>query len=281
MCIMYDVYGLEMATEGLTVLFKAERDDSKEDRYYEALTEMGLQCCVIPVLTFTYTNLQQLTECLKSPENYSGMVLTSPRAVEALVQSSPKPDEWQPLCAKWREKSVYVVGETTARLAEERLNLVTMGKESGNSEALADLIIQTMKGSENAKPILFPSGQLKKDTLPSKLLDAGINLDAFNVYLTEPHPDIKRNMEEVLESGVPEYVIYFSPSGVKFTEPIIKSLDFPTDETKFVAIGPSTKEALLAAGFHVHCTANNPTALDLAEAIREDRQMSVDITSTT
>ena len=82
---------------------------------------------------------------------------------------------------------------------------------------------------EYTKPLLFPCGNLKRDTLPSKLSDGGINVKPIMVYETKTHHLLEKTLYEIIKqrSSFPEIVIYFSPSGVQSTLPILLKLEIP------------------------------------------------------
>ena len=75
--------------------------------------------------------------------------------------------------------------------------------------------------SHDHRPLLFPCSNLKRETLPRVLREAGLGLDSLNCYNTEPHPDILSNLHSLLEmlsisDGSSLYTVFFSPSGVNY-----------------------------------------------------------------
>lgn len=66
------------------------------------------------------------------------------------------------------------------------------------------------------KPFLFPHGNLKTDTLSRELGHSGISMDDVLVYDTEANPDIEKEIAEVTDNyqNIPEYIVFFSPSGL-------------------------------------------------------------------
>ncbi|KAF6112151.1 uroporphyrinogen III synthase [Phyllostomus discolor] len=65
------------------LLKDAKEDDGGQDPYIRELGFCGLEATLIPVLSFEFLALPSLSEKLSQPERYGGLVLTSPRAVEA------------------------------------------------------------------------------------------------------------------------------------------------------------------------------------------------------
>ncbi|XP_043568564.1 uroporphyrinogen-III synthase isoform X1 [Chiloscyllium plagiosum] len=243
------------------------------DPYVQEFTTHGLQGTLIPVLSFEFISLQELTKKLSHPEVYGGLIFTSPRAGEAVTLCLGEKafrEEWNNnfLKDKWNEKSVYVVGKSTANLVKE-IGLVTQGEDSGNAEKLAEHICN--KESSNSLPLLFPCGALKREILPRCLREKGVPLESLTVYKTSQHPCFQQALDDYFsEQGIPDIITFFSPSGVKFCLNTIKKLAGDLFDTiKFAAIGPTTADAMVTEGLTVSCTSEKPTAQDLAASIRK------------
>ncbi|XP_076372242.1 uroporphyrinogen-III synthase-like isoform X2 [Tachypleus tridentatus] len=237
--------------------------------YKFCLKTLGIHPVIIPVLLFQFANLEELRACLK--REYSGIVFTSQRAVEAVTcaMSVLTDEEREELLSKWRSKLTFVVGEATALTAETSLGLDTIGKESGNAGDLVPVILRQLIPCKESKTLLFPCGNLRKDSISSGLESKGIQVEEIVCYHTICHPDLQKNIEKLyFEKGTPDIFVYFSPSGVKFSLPIIKDVGLKIDSIKFVAIGPSTKEALLQVGLVPSATAAKPTPEGLTQAIQ-------------
>ena len=83
---------------------------------------------------------------------------------------------------------------------------------SGNVELLSDVIIKCefisiytilvviVARSLNDKPLLFPCGNLHKETLPQQLHEAGIGLHSITCYETCPHSQLDTKLEHWLVS---------------------------------------------------------------------------------
>jgi uroporphyrinogen-III synthase len=81
---------------------------------------------------------------------------------------------------------------------------------------------------------LFPCGNLKRDELPSKLSRKGVSVIAVTVYQTKVHPQLEQRLNEIIfqHSGFPEVVVYFSPSGMKYTIPVLEKMEVPLQHLK-------------------------------------------------
>ncbi|XP_026560736.1 uroporphyrinogen-III synthase [Pseudonaja textilis] len=249
-----------------------KESDGGPDSYIKEFGSHGLKATLIPVLAFEFTSLQTFSEKLFHPDQYHGLIFTSPRAVEAiklcLVDSYTK-EAWKNyLKGEWNTKPIYVVGKATAGLVTE-IGLKPQGEDCGNAEKLARFICS--REPSNSLPLLFPCGALKRETLPTMLKDKDVMLESVTVYQTSQHPDLQESLTNYFsQEGVPASVIFFSPSGVKYClKQILKlSGDF-ISQIKFAAIGPTTAEALVTEGILVSCTASRPTPQDLAAELRK------------
>ncbi|EHB18080.1 Uroporphyrinogen-III synthase [Heterocephalus glaber] len=252
------------------LLKDAKEDDCGQDPYIKELGLYGLEATLIPVLSFEFQSLSNFFEKLSHPEDYGGLIFTSPRAVEAVelcLEKDNKTEGWEKtLKEKWNTKSVYVVGKATASLVN-KIGLNFEGENCGNAEKLAEYICSR---ESPVLPLLFPCGTLKREALPHMLKDKGIPMESVTVYQTIPHPGIRKNLRSYYsKQGIPACVTFFSPSGLRYSLRHIQELSGDSiDQIKLAAIGPTTAHAVAAEGLLVSCTAESPTPQALAVAIR-------------
>nr|XP_006630577.1 PREDICTED: uroporphyrinogen-III synthase [Lepisosteus oculatus]XP_015202270.1 PREDICTED: uroporphyrinogen-III synthase [Lepisosteus oculatus]XP_015202271.1 PREDICTED: uroporphyrinogen-III synthase [Lepisosteus oculatus]XP_015202272.1 PREDICTED: uroporphyrinogen-III synthase [Lepisosteus oculatus]XP_015202273.1 PREDICTED: uroporphyrinogen-III synthase [Lepisosteus oculatus] len=254
------------------LLKESKEADSSSDPYVKELASCGIKATLIPVLSFEFVSLNTLSEKLFHPEKYGGLVFTSPRAVEAVrkcLEDKVRRDEWSKgLKDKWNNNHTYVVGKATAALVQE-IGLVPLGEDSGNADKLSCFICE--REDSSSLPLLFPCGSIKREVLPTALKMNGVPLECLMVYQTAQHPDLEKNLETYFsEQDVPASIAFFSPSGVKFCLKALQRLSGNRlEQIKFAAIGPSTGDAMAAAGLSVSCTAGKPTPQDLAAGISQ------------
>ncbi|XP_004625788.1 uroporphyrinogen-III synthase [Octodon degus] len=252
------------------LLKDTKEDDCSQDPYIRELALCGLEATLIPVLSFEFLSLSSFSEKLSHPEDYGGLIFTSPRAVEAVelcLRKDSKTEDWKrSLREKWSPKSVYVVGKATASLVN-KIGLDFEGENCGNAEKLAEYICTR---ESPALPLLFPCGTLKREVLPNMLKNKGIPMESITVYQTIPHPEIQGNLHRYYsKQGIPACVTFFSPSGLRYSLKHIQELSGDgIDQIKLAAIGPTTARALAAEGLLVSCTAESPTPQALAAGIR-------------
>jgi len=147
-----------------------------------------------------------------------------------------------------------VVGQATSNAVKSLLGLDSLGEESGSAEVLARFII---KNTKNPGKLLFPKGNLAKDTLEHVLESHKISLDHIVVYETETNKELGKLLEK---KDFPKWIVLFSPSGVRSSLPALKEIHGENvSNIRIVAIGPTTKKEIEDLGYKVFRTASNPS----------------------
>lgn len=167
------------------------------------------------------------------------LIFTSQNAVHSVLSH---PDSEQ-----LKKKNVYCVGlKTKTLLGDNGFNVVAY---TGYAADLAE-IITLIYGNES---YTFFSGNLRRDTLPNALKEAGIKLNEIQVYDTSLQP-------QKIKTAV-DAILFFSPSGVEsyLKENTIKK------EVCF-CIGDTTAEALLKTTKNI-IVADQPTIEDVIEDV--------------
>nr|XP_012220366.1 PREDICTED: uroporphyrinogen-III synthase-like isoform X2 [Linepithema humile] len=130
-----------MAGNGKTVILckgSSEKND-KEEAYVQMLKSAGYICECLRTLRFEFVNISKLQTCLLAADKYSGLILTSPRTVEAIALAV-KDDA--SILYHWKQVPAYCIGPATDSLARSQLDLQhCIGSQSGNSKQLAEQII--------------------------------------------------------------------------------------------------------------------------------------------
>jgi uroporphyrinogen-III synthase len=118
----------------------------------------------------------------------------------------------------WSSTPFYVVGKSTAsslfaiRSAHPHSPFVPediRGETSGTSEQLARFILKDLESHPipHRKPFLYLTGDKNRDTLPSILREAKLELDALKVYETQGSSTFSRDLESVLQlRGMPYHL---------------------------------------------------------------------------
>lgn len=167
------------------------------------------------------------------------LIFTSQNAVHSVL-SNPKSEEL-------KSKNVYCVGlKTKILLSENGFNVVAY---TGYASDLAEIITLIYRNESYT----FFSGNLRRDTLPNALKEAGIKLNEIQVYETSLQP-------QKIKSPV-DAILFFSPSGV---ESYLKDNSIKK-ETCF-CIGETTAEVLHKITKNI-IIADQPTVEDVIEDV--------------
>ncbi|KAL7037440.1 hypothetical protein ACKWTF_009219 [Chironomus riparius] len=239
------------------VLIKSESDGP--DKFVEKLQKNSFNVTSISSIDFQFKNLDKLNDILKNhSDSYDGMIFTSPRAVHALKNAVEQNDST--ILNDWILKDFnYSVGEGTYTLVDMLLNMKTKGKEAGNALKLSSIIANDFKNRFDKRKLLFVCGNLKQDILERNLKDNAIDLDVIEVYETIQHPNLDSSINEL---KVVQFLVFFSPSSVNFSLPLISKHGIDISSIKIIAIGPSTEKCLSSNNIKCYvCDKPSPESL--------------------
>lgn len=243
------------------VILKSESESS--DAYATLLKENNFEALFVPTLEFRFKNLDLLSKKLEEPDNFSGIIFTSPRAVEACEQAVKSTH----FDKKWKDLYNYCVGDVTHNVIHTALDMNARGKQTGNANNLAEFIFDNLEGERLTLPFLFPCGNLRQDTMQLKLLEFGYFLEAVEVYETVAHSELEQNLRKALIDDNAEYLAFFSPSGVTHTKAALAKMDIDLNNYKLIAIGASTRKCLESNDLKVYKTAERPSVEYLVKAL--------------
>ncbi len=222
------------------------RRPSAPDPYEAAFEAAGFDAASVPVLDFVLVHRDRLADHVARPEDYGGLLVTSPRGAGALRGLD---------LSGWADKPAFVVGPRTAEHVRA-LGLTAVGEEAGHAVALADRI----EADPPERPLLFLCSDRRRDVLPNRLRAAGIAFDEVVVYRTLGDASA---LEARLDEA-PDWAAFFSPSGV---EAALDLAGISWNSLSAAAIGATTAEALRAAGLHPAAVAAAPTPEALVAAV--------------
>lgn len=170
------------------------------------------------------------------------LIFTSQNSVESILQ--------HPELEKLKSKKVYCVGIKTKNLLTE--NGFEVVAYTGYAADLAEIITLIYK-SEN---YTFFSGNLRRETLPDALNEAGIQWNEIQVYDTSLTP---HKIKEAVDA-----ILFYSPSGIESylkENTLKKEKCFCIGETTASALENKTKNIIIA---------DQPTIEDVIEAVVEE-----------
>lgn len=236
------------------VLFK-----SSSEEYSRAFREHDYESIFVEPLRFEIVNAQQLNAQLQR-RDYDVLVLTSPRAIEALSHC------WDPTkFVIWNAKKVYTIGETCCKKIKLQLGLDALGMTAGNSENLAKTIIGENPETSN---LFFPCGNLCLETLPTMLQSKGMNVDTLTVYETKENEHLRADLIELNSSEEnPCCMVFFSPSGCEYIHRQLQTFSNTLYQLPHFAIGNTTAHKIENLGMEVAGVATHPKAESLVESV--------------
>ncbi|XP_071499750.1 uroporphyrinogen-III synthase-like [Diadema antillarum] len=168
---------------------------------------------------------------------------------------------------KWRQLPAFSVGTSTGSRVRS-LGLEPVGEDSGNAENLVKIIISAVK--PGSKPLLYPCGTMRRETIPKTLEKEGIDFTADVVYQTIANTGLADQlMRYIKEKGAPDCIVFFSPSGVQYSKEVLEIHKDELSNTKFLAIGSTTQIAMEEKGYLVAGVADKPNPQALLQAIQQ------------
>ncbi|XP_050437494.1 uroporphyrinogen-III synthase-like [Adelges cooleyi] len=239
------------------IILKAQNEENEStDPYIEVLHEKGYDAHFVPTLQFEYYNLDELRKKLQNPQDYSGLVLTSPRCVRGVLKCLDN----SKLNNNWHNKPIFVVGEATARLVTKELNQKPIGANTGNATALVPIILKY----ELSKPLLAPCGNLNLNILADNLNT--VKLENVEIYRTVPHSDLEKNLKLAFDTIKYRIgLVFFSPSGFQACIKLIPK-EF-VNKLHIFSIGPTTASAIEEAGYALTGICDKPKPESMMDII--------------
>ena len=232
------------------VFLRHPRTEVGPDPYVRAATEHGYTAICKPVLRFEFLSPPPLHTLLARPDDYAGLLITSPRAVKALHRCLDSASHLSP--TTWLAKPTYVVGPRTATVMHD-MGGTPVGAGTGNAEALSEKIKTDAPGK-----LLFLSGNRRRDTLPRALVQNQQPYDEVVVYRTHTRTHIDL-------PDPPACLAFFSPSGLE----AVHASGYDLSRYQCAAIGPTTAQALHDQGLSVDAIADTPTPQGMLQAVEQ------------
>lgn len=193
------------------------------------------------------------------PDAYHWLALTSAAAVDAVAARLDALGLRYPgaPCT-----CVAVVGEATARLAQERLGRVDLVPTLHTADGLAASLPY-----EWGARVLFPCADRARDALPALLVARGARVDRVVAYRTvDAPPDALAEFAERAAAGALDLVIVASPSAAGALARALGAAGLTPDACAALCVGPTTAAACRDQGLRVAAVADEPTDDALARA---------------
>lgn len=254
-----------------TLLLRSAQENDTKDKYQEAFREADVDCVSLSPIGFEFIDLDTLYAHITHPEDHSGLIFSSPRTVQSVafcLERHDENDEWNSrLRDEWSKLHAFSVGTSTGGEVR-KLGLHPVGEDTGNAENLCKIILEAVK--PGCKPLLYPCGMMRRETIPKTLKEEGILFTEDVAYRTVPNPDLEQELSKYLqEKGAPFCIVFFSPSGVQYSKEVFHKFKADLHNTKLLAIGGTTRAAMQEHGYVVAGVAEKPNPTALLQAIQQ------------
>ncbi|GMM34445.1 uroporphyrinogen-III synthase [Saccharomycopsis crataegensis] len=269
-----------MAASSKLLLLKSRTVDDKYATYHER-SNNNTSCNLhfLKVIDHVAENIEEMTEFLCLSNNLSeisALIITSQRAVESLVKIISRiRNDW--VVDTILAKPIFVVGPQTASMLSNHGFSDIRGEDSGNANELVkvilqdDLISHIQAEANQSNYLLFLTGRIRKDIIPTKLGENGVKFIEKIVYRTiETSNTLEKFQNLELSSKTNDWVVFFSTQGVDLIiDQIKQNALHENDQLKIASIGPTTSEALQKKGVICHVVTPKPNPSALFDAIFE------------
>lgn len=237
------------------------RGKGGEDGLSARLRELGAEVLEFPsIASAPPTSWEALDAALAEVSTFDWVAFASATAVDAtlsrmVARGVPPPPVGTRLAA---------VGQATAARLRERLREADLVPGTATGAALAAAMAPHAFG----RKVLVPRAEDGRTELLEGLAAAGADVVAAPCYRTVPAPpELLAPLGEALVDGRIAAVVFASPSAVHAVVAALGARAALLDRAALAAIGPTTADALRAAGLRVAVVPAVSTAVDLADAL--------------
>jgi uroporphyrinogen-III synthase len=243
----------------MTRLVVVTRDEDADGPLSRALSARGLRVARWrTVRTAPPEDAGPLEAALAELASFDWLVFTSRRAVAAVAERV------RPLPAGLR---IAAVGEASSAALEREGWPVDVLPEEQFAEGLVAAL--SAAGVGPGTRVLFPASEIARDAVPEGLAALGARVTtvvAYRTLATAPDADAVR---DALDDAAVDVVTFASPSAVENLAAGLPAalLGRLRREARAVAIGPTTAEAVRAAGWAGVAMADRPSLDGLAETV--------------
>jgi uroporphyrinogen-III synthase/uroporphyrinogen III methyltransferase/synthase len=239
------------------------RASQGEDALAERLRELGAEVLEFPAIaTAPPESWDDLDAALRDLGRFDWIAFASGAAVEATARrlaelGLPPPPPGVRLAA---------VGPATAERLARALRPADLVPAEARGAALAEALAPHVRG----RRVLVPRAAEGRPELLEGLRAAGAEVRAPSAYRTvAASPESLRPLADLLERGAVDAVAFASPSAVRSVVAALGGRAGLLARAAVAVIGPTTAEAVRAAGLRVDVQPSESSAGALAEAIAE------------
>jgi uroporphyrinogen-III synthase len=221
----------------------------------EALRSLSAEVIEIPLLTFAApADWAEVDRAIRELGRYAAVAFTSPRAAAAFG------GRWEQI-GRDSLPPVWAAGRRTAAALRPLASAVRtapedeVGRIGAAAAVAAEMVREGMAG-----PVLFPCGEIRRDELPTRLRQEGIEVDEVVCYRSIVAGE-EAAREAVRRAGI---LIVASPTVAE----LLARASAPTPRPSLLAVGPTTAAAARAAGWSPAAVAEHPDVDALVVEVR-------------
>jgi uroporphyrinogen-III synthase len=248
---------------GVTVLVTRRPEQAGE--FAAAIRRLGAEVEFLPLVDIAPpVDWAAADRAVKDLAQYGAVAFTSANAVEMFLN---RVDAAGIDRERVGDRPLFAVGGGTGRALAESGLAARVPPEASTGERLAEWMLASLP--EGVR-VLFPCGDIARETLTERLTSSGRIVDRVVVYRTVA-PDLAdaQGKLDALRAGKYQVVTFTSPSAARNFATLIDPMVLADVARSIVAaaIGPTTAEALAALGIRPAIVARRQSVVAFAEEI--------------
>ena len=220
----------------------------------DTLRALPVEVIEIPLLTFAPPlDWGDVDRALRGLARYEAVTFTSPRAAAAFVErAGPSARRLPPVWAGGRGTAAALAGLADGVRAAPEDEVGRLGAAAALAAAMLDAGVRGR--------VLFPCGEVRRDELPTRLRQEGIEVDEVVCYRSVVAGETTAR-EAVRSGGI---LVVASPMVAE----LLARVSAPTPRPPLLAVGPTTAAAARAAGWTPTAVAARPDVEALVMEVR-------------
>lgn len=246
------------------------RERGQSTQLIDGLRALGAEPIACPAIAIAApADWRPADRALAGLASYDWLIVTSANAARALLgrlAALGRDPAREP--SGWRRIKLAAVGPATAAALAQ----AGLAPDFIPSASLAETLAAEL-GDVAGRRILFPCGDLARDTLPGGLRARGAAVDAVTVYRTVPDPALGELLP-LLRSAPPDAITFTSSSTVRFLFDGLQRAGVAPDAVRALlapvavaCIGPVTAATAREHGLPVAVEAGDHTSAGLLAAL--------------
>lgn len=222
-----------------------QRSQSLRNNLSSLLEQLSIEC--IP-----FIDTQPVPFDLPKHEGLPLFLFTSPRAVEMYFNSKRLPNP----------SSVASIGQATTKALEKQGIIPFFTSQIENAQGMAPKLLQFLQTNQLAPHIIQPTSNIAGHYLHDYFVERGFEYSLLTTYQVTPSVQLTDKLQSYILA--PEWVIFYSPSGVRAWSEASPFSSFPPA----ISIGPTTTKELKKMGARIILETPTPHEDDIIKTIK-------------